>query len=161
MLEGQFLLHAGQTDEALARLQKTFELEPNFWMPHLFASSAYIEKGMYAKAVAEARKARELAPVLTIATAYGSYALAKSGKQAEARAELESLLKLSTTHFVPPCHIALIYNGLGETEEVFAWLERGFQQRDPKMTFLKVEPKWNNLRSDPRFISLLKRMRLE
>ena len=130
-------------------------------MPHLFASSAYIEKGIYAKAVAEARKARELAPFLTIATAYGSYALAKSGKRAEARAELESLLKLSTTHFVPPCHIALVYNALGERDETIAWLERGFQQRDPKMTFLKVEPKWNNLRSDSRFVEIIKRMNLE
>nr|MBA4182398.1 tetratricopeptide repeat protein [Acidobacteriota bacterium] len=159
--EGQFLLHAGQTDEALARLQKSFELEPNFWMPHLFASSAYIKKGMYAEAIAEARKARELAPFLTIATAYGSYALAKSGKQAEARAELESLLKLSTTRFVPPYHIALIYNGLGERDKTIAWLERGFQQHDPKMAFLKVEPKWNNLRSDPRFVEIIKRMNLE
>ena len=130
-------------------------------MPHLFASSAYIERGMYAEAIAEARRARELAPVLTIATAFGNYALAKSAKQAEARAELESLLKLSTTRFVPPSHIALIYNGLGERNETLAWLERGFQQRDPKMAFLKVEPKWNNLRSDSRFIEIIKRMNLE
>jgi hypothetical protein len=41
------------------------------------------------------------------------------------------------------------------------WLEKGYEQRDPKMTLLKVEPKWNNLRSDPRFTSLLKRMKLE
>ena len=74
---------------------------------------------------------------------------------------LEELSKLSTGRFVPPSHIALIYNGLGETEETLAWLERGFQQRDPKMTFLKVEPKWNNLRSEPRFVDLMRRMNFE
>ena len=42
--EGQFLLHAGKPDEALDRLRKTFELAPNFWMPHLFAASVYTEK---------------------------------------------------------------------------------------------------------------------
>jgi len=159
-LEGQFLIHAGRTDEALVRLQKTFELEPNFWMAHLFASSAYIEKGMYTEAVAEARKASGLSPAQTISYAFGSYALAKSGKRDEARAALNELLKLSTGRFVPPSNIALAYNGLDETNETFAWLERGYQQRDPKMTFLKVQPKWNNLRSDPRFAEIMRNVGL-
>jgi len=160
-LEGLFLIHAGQTDEALARVQKTVELEPNFWMPYLFASWAYIEKEMYAEAINEARRARKLSPVQTTAISFDGYALAKSGRRDEARAVLQELLKLSTERFVPPYHIALVYNGLGEQDETFAWLERGFQQRDPKMTFLKVEPKWNNLRSDARFVDLMRRMNFE
>jgi len=160
-LEVQFLLHAGQTDEALARLQKAFELDPNFWLAHLFASSAYIEKGMFPEAVAEARKARELSGASTHPLAFEGYALAKSGKQAEARGLLAELLKLSTKRFVSPYNIALIYNGLDERDETLAWLERGFEQREKGMVFLKVEPKWNNLRSEPRFIDLMKRMRLE
>ena len=75
-------------------------------------------------------------------------------------AELEGLLKLSTERFVPPYLIALVYNGLGERDEALAWLERGFEQRDPSMTFLKVEPKWNNLRDDSRFQDLLRRVGL-
>ena len=47
---------------------------------------------------------------------------------------------------------------LGDLEETFSWLERGFQQRDPKMVFLKVDPKWSNLHNDPRFKELLRRM---
>ncbi len=160
-LEGQFLLHAGQPDGALARLQKTFALEPDFWLAHLFAASAYIEKGMLPEAVAAARMARELSSASTHPTAFESYALAKSGQQAEAEGLLAELLKLSTKRFVSPYHIAQIYNGLGGRDETLAWLERGFAQRDPKMVFLKVEPKWNNLRSEPRFIDLMKRMRLE
>jgi len=160
-LEGLFLIHAGQTDEALDRLQKTSELEPNFWMPHLFASSAYTEKKMYAEAIAEARLTQKLSPVQTTSVAFESYALAKSGRRDEARAALDELLKLSSGRFVPPCHIALIYNGLGEQDEALAWLERGFEQRDPKMTFLKVDPKLNNLRSEPRFIDLMRRMNFE
>jgi Flp pilus assembly protein TadD len=160
-LEGLFLIHAGQTDEALARLQKTVELEPNFWMPYLFVSSAYIEKEMYAEAVAEAHRARKLSPVQTTAISLDGYALAKSGRRDEARVVLNELLKLSTGRFVPPYHIALIYNGLDKKDETFAWLERAFEQRDPKMAFLKVEPKWNNLRREPRFIALMRRMNFE
>ena len=157
-LEGQFLLHAGQTDEALARLQKTLELDPNFWLAHLFAASAYIEKRMYSEAIAEARKARELNPVHSHSIALLGYALAKSGKQAEARAVLDELLKLSTERYVPPYYIALIYNGLGERDESLSWLERSYRERDGPIVFLKVEPKWNNLRSDPRFQDLLRRL---
>jgi adenylate cyclase len=157
-IQGEFLIRAGQADEALSRLQKTFELDPNFWLAHLNASSAYIEKGRFAEAVAEARKARELSDSNTRPTAFLGYALAKSGKQAEARAEVEALLKLSNERYVPSYNIALIYNGLGERYEAIAWLERGLEERDPRMTFLKVEPKWNNLRSDPRFQDLLRRI---
>ena len=159
-LEGQFLLHAERPDEALARLRKTLELEPHFWLACLFASSAYIEKGMFAEAVAEAHKARDFSGGSTHAMAFDGFALAKSGKQAEARGVLEELLKLSTQRYIPPYHLALVYNCLDERDETLAWLERGFEQRDPKMTFLKVEPKWNNLRDDPRFVSLLKRLKL-
>jgi serine/threonine protein kinase/Flp pilus assembly protein TadD len=159
-LEGQFLLHAGKPDEALARLRESFELAPGFWFPHVFASSAYIEKAMFVEAIIEARSATELSSAQTVSVAYEGYALAKLGKYEEARIVLDRLLKLSKERFVPPYHIALLYNGLGERNEAFAWLERGFEQRDPKMTFLKVDPKWNNLRDDPRFVDLMRRVGL-
>ena len=130
-------------------------------MPHLFAASAYIEKGMYAEAIAEARKSHELSSAQTYSVATECYALAKLGRRDEAQAALDELLKLSTTRFMPPTHIALAYNGLGETDKTFEWLEKGYEQHDPKMAFLKVEPKWNNLRSDPRFIDLMRRMNFE
>ena len=159
-LEGQCLTHAGRTDEALASLRKTIELDPNFWLAHLVAASAYIEKGMFDQAIAEARKAKELSGVSSQAIAFEGYALTKSGKQAEARALLATLLQSSTKHYVSPYSIALLYNGLGERDKTLTWLERGYVQRDPKMVFLKVEPKWNNLREDPNFQDLLRRVGL-
>src|SRR5438552_6787757 len=157
-LEAQFLDHAGKPDEALALLQKNLELNPNNWFAHMFASSAYTEKGMFAEAVVEASKARELNRFNSQPTAQLGYAWAKSGKQAEARGVLEELLKRSAEHYVSPGNIALIYNGLDERDKTLQWLERGFEQRDVKMVFLKVEPKWNNLRSDSRFRDLLRRV---
>jgi DNA-binding winged helix-turn-helix (wHTH) protein/tetratricopeptide (TPR) repeat protein len=157
-LEGQFLLHAGQADEALTSLQKTSELEPRFWLAHLFASSAYIERGRFTEAVAEADKATDLSSGSTHATSFRVCALAKSGNKTEARSVLERLLTSSTERYVPPYHIALACNCLGESDEALVWLERGYQQRDPKMVFLNVEPKWNNLRGEARFQDLLKRV---
>ena len=158
-LEGQFLLHAGQTDEALARLEKTLELDPNHWLAHFFIASAYIEKRMYEEAIAKSLKARSIYDSPRSVSFLG-YALAKSGKQAEARAELERLLKLSKQRYVSPYNIAMIYNGLDEREETLAWLERSYQIKDPRLTFLKVEPKWKNLLSDARFQDLLRRVGL-
>jgi tetratricopeptide (TPR) repeat protein len=160
VVEGSTLINAGRADEALAKLQQTLELDPNYWFAHTFASSAYIEKGMFAEAVAEARKAREFSEVATRPTAFLGYALAKSGRRAEARAELEGLLKSSKERYVSPYNIAMVYNGLGERDETLEWLERGYREREPRMVFLKAEPKWNNLRDDPRFQDLIRRVGL-
>jgi Flp pilus assembly protein TadD len=136
-------------------------MAPNYYFAHFFASSAYIEKGMFPEAIAEAQKARELSGATNShPMAFLGYALAKSGKQAEARAVLAELLKSASERYVSPYNIALIYNGLGERDKTLAWLERGYEQRDQKMVFLKVEPKWNNLRADPRFQSLVRRVGL-
>jgi len=158
-LEGQFLLHAGRADEALERLRKTSELDPNFYFPYHFAASAYIEKGMYAEALVEARRAKELGPDQTVATALTAFALAKLGKHDEAQMILDELLERSTKRWVPPYQIAFAYQGLGETDKALTYLEKGYQSHDPKMAFLKVEPKWKDLRSHPRFQELIKKMR--
>jgi eukaryotic-like serine/threonine-protein kinase len=158
VIEGVTLINAGRADEALDTLRKTLKLEPNYWFARQYAASAYIEKGMYPEAIAEAREAREFPDVPTRPAAFLGYALAKSGRRAEARAEVEGLLKLSKERYVPPYNIAMIYNGLGKRDETLAWLERGYREREPRMVFLKVEPKWNNLRDDPRFQDLLRRV---
>jgi TolB-like protein/Flp pilus assembly protein TadD len=155
---GLCLLQAGRTDDALSQFQKTLELDPNFWLARMFVSSAYIDKGMLAEAIAEARKAKELSGISTNPDAFLGYALAKSGKRAEAQALLDGLLKLSEQRYIPPYHIAMIYYGLEDREEALRWLERGVEQRDPKMVFLSVERKWNPLRPDRRFQALLHRV---
>ena len=160
-LEGQFLIHAGRADEALARLLKTFEMAPDFYFAHLFAASAYIEKGKYAEAIAEAEKARQFSgPTNSHPIGFLGYAQAKSGNQVQARALLDELLKASTERYVSPYNIALIYNGLDDRNEALKWLEKAYELRDQRIVFLKVEPKWNNLRNEARFQNLLNRLRL-
>ncbi len=159
-LEGQILFFAGRPDEALDRLNKTIDLNPNFWLSHLFISAIYTEKGMFAEAIAAAKNAGELSGN-SQSNAYRAYALAKWGKQTEARAILDELSKLATTNYVPPYNFAVIYNGLGESGKALDYLEKGFVEKDVRMAFLKVEPKWNNLRNEPRFIELIRRMNFE
>jgi len=158
-LEGQFLTAAGRPDDALKTLKETSVLAPGFWFPHIFAASAYIAKGMNSEAIAEAHRASELAPGQTLSLAYEGYALGKSGKSDEARAIIDKLLKLSQEpgRWVPPYHIATVYNGLGKPDETIVWLNKALEQQDPKLAFLKVDRTWNNLRNDSRFQQIMTR----
>jgi tetratricopeptide (TPR) repeat protein len=122
----------------------------------MFAASAYIDKGMYDEAIAESNREKQLTGENLMP--FGGYALAKSGRTAEARAILKELMKISPMRQIPSYNIALLYNALDEPDKTLEWLEKGHAQRDPNMTFLKVEPKWNNLRNERRFIDLMKGM---
>lgn len=159
-LEGQFLLHAGRIDDAIDRLREALELDPNSRVAHLFAANAYIEKGLFAEAIEEAARSRDLSPSSTLALAVGGYAKAKIGRMSEAREALGELLQLSNQRYVPGYGMATMYMGLDEPGEALKWLERAVELGDPFLMFLKVDPKWKNLRHDARFIRLLNRMNL-
>jgi tetratricopeptide (TPR) repeat protein len=153
-LEGQFLIHAGQVDAGIARLNALLDLDPNHWMVHLFLASGYIEKDLLDKAIDEGRRTVEINPH-TRSFSYLGYALAKAGREREARDELARILALGKERWISPYSTALLYNGLNEREQSLSWLEKGLAEHDPRMVFLKVEPKWNNLRSDPRFQKIM------
>jgi len=59
-----------------------------------------------------------------------------------------------------PCHLAIACHGVGRSAEAIALLARAFEEHDPMMVFLNVEPKWASLPEEPRFLALLERMKL-
>ena len=79
----------------------------------------------------------------------------------EARAALDEMMRFSKERWVPPYNFALVYNALGENDKALDYLEKGFAEKDVRMVWLKVEPKWNNLRNEPRFIELMRRMNFD
>ena len=161
-LEGLFLKQAGRTEEALDKLLEIVEVNPEFWLSRFHVSSIYIEKGNYTDAIAQAEEARKVSRESNYPLALKGYALAKSGRLAEARTVLDELNELrSTSTYVPYYYSALVYNGLGESEKAITFLERAREERESMMVFLRVEPKWNNLRFEQRFIDLLKQMNLK
>jgi TolB-like protein/tetratricopeptide (TPR) repeat protein len=160
-LEGMFLLHAGRDDEAFAKLQKALELDPNFWITHLTLGKVYIQQRKYAEAIAEFSKARELSHGNSEAIASIGYAAALAGDKAKARAVLDELKTLSNQHYIPPANVALVYNGLGDQNEAIAQLEKACEERDVRLTLLKVDPRWDSFRSNPGFVAILKRIGLQ
>jgi DNA-binding winged helix-turn-helix (wHTH) protein/TolB-like protein/tetratricopeptide (TPR) repeat protein len=158
-LLGQFLLYAGRPDEAIETLRQTIELNPNHWLPRMFIARAYIEKGMFREAIASCSIARQFGSSSLELTALEGWSYAKLGDERNARAALTQLEQTSKIRYVPPYLVALVHNALGETDLAISQLEEGYKARDMRMVFLKVDPKWNNLRSEPRFVALMKKMK--
>jgi serine/threonine-protein kinase len=157
-VEGLLLQQAGLTEAAVEHLRRTVDLEPMFWLSHHFLSASLIENRRYEEAVYEADVARKLSPLQTHSVAFRGVALAAHGRTVEARAVLDELLQASRERYVPPTNIGMLYAALGEQDSALEQLEKAFAEKDVRMVFIKVEPRWNSLRSDARFVELMKRM---
>jgi TolB-like protein/Flp pilus assembly protein TadD len=153
---GWFLFYARRTDESIAKLNEALEMDPNFTVGHVFLSAAYEQKGMFDKAIVESNKTLELDSSASRIALLG-HAYAVAGKRREAQQVLVRLKALSRESYIPPYQIALVYAGLGQKDEAFDWLEKTLNDRYWMMAFLKVDPRWDVLRSDPRFTDLLRR----
>ena len=153
------LLAAGRYDQSIEQTRKSLELDPNFWWSYQNLGLAYERKKQYPEAIAALEKAR-LLDVNPSSLGYLGYVYAAAGKKAEAQRVLEELKELSSKRYVSPYNIACIYAGLNDKDQAFEWLERAYQERSFEVTLLKVYAVLDNLRPDPRFRDLLRRMNL-
>jgi serine/threonine-protein kinase len=160
-LHGQILFYAGRNEESVRHLRKAIETMPDFWLPHLFIQRPYLEMGMYKEVIAEADLALQLGSHSLENTVHKACAYAGLGNAAEARRLLAELEKTAATRYVAPYLLAVIHNALGETGPALTLLEEAYRTRDWRMTFLLVDPRWNNLRSEPRFIELMRKMKFD
>jgi hypothetical protein len=95
------------------------------------------------------------------AVGYLGYAYGLAGRRTDAEGALSELEELAEHQYVPPLANALVFLGLGQTDEVFEWLDRAYEERDcRRFPFLNVDPIFDPLRSDPRFQDLLRRIGL-
>ncbi len=89
------------------------------------------------------------------------YTWAQAGDSTKARALLEEWRSWPAQRYVPPLNVAMVHLGLEERDECFAWLEKAYEDQDVRLCLLRVDRRWDAVRSDPRFQSILKRMRLD
>ncbi|PYS48937.1 MAG: hypothetical protein DMF68_11595 [Acidobacteria bacterium] len=157
IVRGRLFYFMRQYDRSIEQLKKVLEAEP-IPVAHWSLAVAYEQKGMYAEAIEEyltdfslqgiakpegVEEAREVFRV--------------SGWQGYVEKHLAFLNEQAKKGYVSPAEIALDYARLGKKNEALVWLEKTVDAHDAGAVSLKIEPAWDNLRSDPRFMKLIER----
>jgi serine/threonine protein kinase/tetratricopeptide (TPR) repeat protein len=154
------LYMARQFEQAIAQCQKMLEMDPNYPLAYWQLGQAEAEKGMYREALSHLEKDSTLTRSSPMALAYVGNVLARTGERSRALQVLEQLKAISKQKYVYSLGLARVYAGLNDKEQAFAWLEKAYEERSTALYFLKVDPIWDPLRSDPRFNELLRRIGL-
>jgi serine/threonine protein kinase/Tfp pilus assembly protein PilF len=150
-----------QYDKAVEECKKTLELDPNFALARFVLGRAYVEQGEFEAGIAEFEKARAIVGSSSLGPGDVGNAYARAGRKSDAAKILDELLQLSRQGYSVSYDIALVYWGLGDKNQALEWLERAYEERSSFLDEIKVDPKWDGLRSDPRFVALMKKVGLE
>ena len=145
-----------QYDVALEDMQQSAALHANAEEILFPLGAIYVEKGLYNEGIQEFQRLGDLPHAL----GHMGNAYARQGRPAEARATVGKLKLGIEKTGIGRYEIALVYAGLKENDNAFEWLEKAFQVRDKGLTYLKIDPCLDPLRSDPRFTELIKRVGL-
>jgi len=149
-------------DRAIEQERKVLELDPNFIEAYYFRGVAYLKKSMYEEGMAEFEKGVAISPVNTEALTGLGYGYAVTGRRAEAQKVLDQLKELSKHEYVSAVWRTKIYAGLEEKDKAFEWLEEAYEDRSiVSVGFIKTNPMFDPLRSDPRYTDLLRRTNLQ
>jgi tetratricopeptide (TPR) repeat protein len=152
--------HARDYDRAVEQARKSLELDPNFAQGHLYLGWTYEQQTKYEAAITELRRAFALSDGESeIAGALG-HAYAVSGKRIEAENALAALKERSTHQYVAPFDIAVIYAGLGAKTPTFEWLDKAYEDHSHWLVWIRVDPRFDRIRDDPRYHDLLRRMKI-
>ncbi|HEU4434270.1 MAG TPA: protein kinase [Pyrinomonadaceae bacterium] len=145
-------------DESIEQYKKTIELDPSFATAHYFLGRTYEAQGKYDQAVAQYAIAGRVSGLPPELVEQSSQVYAKSGWKPYLQTTLDQILNQPTVRKFPPFVIATYYARLGDKEQTLAWLERGYEERDFRMTLISVSFEFDNLRSDPRFEQLVQKI---
>jgi len=156
---GMSYLFARDYDQAIDQLRRASDLDSDFWWPRYFLGVAYNQKGMTADARSELSKAIASA-ASPWPTAYLGYMDGVAGKRKQAEGVLLQLEQQAKKQYVSPYSIAIVYLGLGESARALDWLEKAYDARDDALLFLSLDPTCENLRREPRFQQLVRRIGL-
>ena len=151
-------------DESIPHFQKALELYPNAAFIRAQLAWAYAMKGMYPQALAEYDKIAEsdkaVAAENQLVPDGLGWVYAVAGRRADALKIAKEVEELSSHAYVDFYQVATIYAGLGEKDEAFQLLEKGYEERSAGMLYLAIDPFWDGMRSDSRYTDLLRRIGL-
>ena len=150
----------GKEAEARDQLTQSLEIEPKFLVSRLVLGEVYAAVGRPQDAILEFEQAASDSGNHPYALGYLGYAYATLGWRRQMEKVLSRLRELAAQKYVPPLAMALVYLGARDWDMAFCWLNRAVDEREPRMTHLKVDPFYKPLQSDDRFQCLLRRIGL-
>ena len=154
---GVIYYFARQYEQAITELQKVIRDHPDFSTAHWGLGLAFEQSGKYDQALPEFEKAAQRRGTNSLASLAHLYGL--TGRQKEARDILSELKTRAQQEDVSDYQLALVYIGLGETDAAMESLEQAYRERATLMGYLKMDPRLDPLRNNPRFQELLRNMR--
>jgi serine/threonine-protein kinase len=154
---GDRLNEARRYEDAANQCRKTLEMDPNFGLGHLCIGISHVNGGSFKKGIAEVEEGIKLLPGSSYFMGQLGSAYALSGDRVRAREVLSKLKNPSQAQF-PNYSIAVVYAGLGDKEQSISWLQKGYEERDEDMMYMKIEPVLDPIRPDPRFRELIRRL---
>ncbi len=157
---GWYYLFVRENRRAVEQLRQTIELDPAIPLARMFLGEAYEQMGLFEEAIAEFDKAVALSERHPIYLAGLAHAYAVSGRRDDALKIIKELEELSSRKYVPARGIAEVYIGLGDNGKAFAWLDKALEQRNGWLFHIKHNPRYDSLRSDPRYRDLVHRVGL-
>jgi TolB-like protein/DNA-binding winged helix-turn-helix (wHTH) protein/Tfp pilus assembly protein PilF len=158
---GWRLYMAHQYNAAVVQLRNTLDMDPTFALPRMVLGQTYEQMGSYDPAIAELQKAVVNSHSSPMVLAALGHAYAVANRKAEAEKILNQMAEQSKDKkYVSPFYFASVYAGLKRNEKALDYLEMAYQDRSNGLVFLKVDPQWDTLRSNPRFEVLLKNLAL-
>jgi len=157
---GDIFYYQRRYDQAREQYQRALEMDPKSGVTHWLMGNVHVKEARFEEAIAEYQKAIPLSGESPDEPASLACAYALSGKKREAQQVLAELQERSKRSYISPVIIAFIYAALGEKDQAFAWLDKAYEGRDFILVLLKAEPMFDNLRSDPRFANLVRRVGL-
>jgi TolB-like protein/Flp pilus assembly protein TadD len=149
---------SNRLESAISECEKELEIDPKFYPAYIKLGKTYLQKSNFEKGVLMMQKAAEISNGTAIARAYLAYAYGVSGKKEEARQIINELLETSKNQFVSPIVIAVAFAGLSDRASTMDWLEEAFNQRAGGLPKINVDPMFDDLRVEPRFQELLRKI---
>jgi tetratricopeptide (TPR) repeat protein len=154
---GNSFIRARRFDDAIAQLNRVLTLDPNFWVAHWYLGMALVGKGQYAEAIAAYEKALSFNDNPWV-KALLAQSLAKAGRHDEASRLVRELTAVSGRRYVSNASLAIAHAALGEKDKAFALLEEELADRASRPNVLAFLVIWDDLRDDPRFAALVRRV---
>jgi len=151
-------IERGDPKAAEAECRRMIDLDPNFWAGHLTLGSALVKQARYAEALPEAQKALALSNRSNASLAFVGHVYGRLGKVAEAEVVIKELQERYNNQQADGRDLAVVYAGLDDKNQAFAWLEKAFAAHSNFLAILRLEPSLDPLKSDPHWLELLRRV---